>query len=1000
MPNIDIGVKTSGAKKAKEEIYAIGNEVEKALASVNKLQANSGFSKLAVNADELSGKLITMRKSFKDMAVLMGAASDAGFDKLTVEVKSLILLEKQLNSEIEKQAALQAKIASEAASGSSSARALAEQIRLQKKKTEALDEQARAFGIITTKSKELAAQEKKAQTAQSDYWLKKIKEIEKAQAAQEKFIKDQKKIGQQAQSDYWMKQRKEIEKANKENASYWLDHIKRVKNARSDAQSASSSYWLQHIKNIEKANRENAEYWNAHRRRAKNATKSSGSSGSGSLLKSAGIAGGVAGGVAAGVALVTQAISALIQKMQELTRAGVESFFTINTEVERTKILLSTALGGEDAGNAMFGDLLEMAGKMPFSVDSIAKSFVKLETAGIQDATRWVEGLTDAISAFGGTDEDLHLATIAIQQMAGKGVVSMEELRRQLGERVPDVIQKFAKEMGQDYKDLVKQISSGNLYFDQNTQEAMLRALETHTGAAEKLMDSMAGSLAVVKTAWTGLMVQVGESNDVWANMQDLVRKTADNLKAFGESERGKELIDSLTSAMNRFIKVVGDPAFLAAIAEGVRAIGVFLLDMLTGVAKAAVLVIELISKIKIPDMSAAMDMHDVSDPYKETKQDKPEDPNKSFAGLIETLRSVKGKVEEVQKKAGEGVELKLKPESGQPQSIPDELDSMMGSLDDRAFELRLNLATDEDRNQMILSEVDKLKEAAAAAGDGSLEGYTKQVELLEKSKSLLDSMKTEGRQVSKDEVAAAKKRWEYQQRITRGGKSAYGSAAKAYSDAYKEYMKLKKAEESGEKVVDDEAVNKQKELYDDLYRLELEGIEKIKAAKAAAAKEQEGLTDGTNTALTDQDDIVQLLDGSYKNLKAIAIDAQTSATEAAREATIALRAQELQAAKTAAAISTISLDASSDRRSLDGRAAGGPVTSNTPYMVGEEGPEVFVPRVSGAIIPNDKLGSGSTDQTPINLHFGNNEPITVMGNKTTLSQIQKAQEEQARFAA
>lgn len=46
---------------------------------------------------------------------------------------------------------------------------------------------------------------------------------------------------------------------------------------------------------------------------------------------------------------------------------------------------------------------------------------------------------------------------------------------------------------------------------------------------------------------------------------------------------------------------------------------------------------------------------------------------------------------------------------------------------------------------------------------------------------------------------------------------------------------------------------------------------------------------------------------------------------------------------------------------SLPGRAAGGPVSSNTPYMVGEAGPELFIPNTSGNIVPNSKLGGGTT---------------------------------------
>ena len=42
-------------------------------------------------------------------------------------------------------------------------------------------------------------------------------------------------------------------------------------------------------------------------------------------------------------------------------------------------------------------------------------------------------------------------------------------------------------------------------------------------------------------------------------------------------------------------------------------------------------------------------------------------------------------------------------------------------------------------------------------------------------------------------------------------------------------------------------------------------------------------------------------------------------------------------------------------------KAAGGPVTGGKPYVVGEKGPEIFTPGVSGAITPNHALG-GSTN--------------------------------------
>ena len=43
----------------------------------------------------------------------------------------------------------------------------------------------------------------------------------------------------------------------------------------------------------------------------------------------------------------------------------------------------------------------------------------------------------------------------------------------------------------------------------------------------------------------------------------------------------------------------------------------------------------------------------------------------------------------------------------------------------------------------------------------------------------------------------------------------------------------------------------------------------------------------------------------------------------------------------------------------LGGRANGGPVMKNKPYIVGERGPELFVPGQSGGIVPNEALGLG-----------------------------------------
>jgi tape measure domain-containing protein len=64
--------------------------------------------------------------------------------------------------------------------------------------------------------------------------------------------------------------------------------------------------------------------------------------------------------------------------------------------------------------------------------------------------------MTDGVAAFGGTDDVLKRATIAIQQMSGKGVIQMEELRQQLGEAMPRAVELMARSMGVSMPQLIQ----------------------------------------------------------------------------------------------------------------------------------------------------------------------------------------------------------------------------------------------------------------------------------------------------------------------------------------------------------------------------------------------------------------------------------------------------------------------------------------------------------------------------------------------------------------
>ena len=58
----------------------------------------------------------------------------------------------------------------------------------------------------------------------------------------------------------------------------------------------------------------------------------------------------------------------------------------------------------------------------------------------------------------------------------------------------------------------------------------------------------------------------------------------------------------------------------------------------------------------------------------------------------------------------------------------------------------------------------------------------------------------------------------------------------------------------------------------------------------------------------------------------------------------------------------------------LPGLANGGRASAGRSYLIGEKGPEIFTPKSSGTVIPNNMIGGGGGDITNITVNVDANE--------------------------
>lgn len=221
-------------------------------------------------------------------------------------------------------------------------------------------------------------------------------------------------------------------------------------------------------------------------------------------------------GVMRDFTIVGALVSAAFHNMKSAAISWQNEIIKQNAEVERMTVLMrglskeTTALGRDQEAKKNVTEIFEIARKLPFEVKTLTDSYVKMRSVGIEPALHTTKVLSDAVANFGGDSSNLHRASIALQQMAGKGVISMEELRQQLGEAVPTAIKQMATAMSMTYGDLVDKISKGQVEA-KTALERMIGEMERSMGGAgERMMNTWNGLMARLKTEWTQMAVAIG----------------------------------------------------------------------------------------------------------------------------------------------------------------------------------------------------------------------------------------------------------------------------------------------------------------------------------------------------------------------------------------------------------------------------------------------------------------------------------------------------------
>ena len=252
-----------------------------------------------------------------------------------------------------------------------------------------------------------------------------------------------------------------------------------------------------------------------------------------------------------------------------------QQFVHMIGEMERLNTSLVISEKTFDNANEKLNQIILVARNAPVSLGALTKAFQQMSAAGIKDlvdknGNGLLKNLSDAIAAFGGGDENFKLASLALTQIQGKGVVMLEELKRQLGEQIPTAIRLLAEGLNVPLSELFRMIERGQVdaeTFFKIFNDGLERTVK---GAAELRSNTFLGSIQQLKTEIESFALTLAKSGALDPFTAG-IKLLTEALRRLGESITTGGINDAINSF---FLSITNNADYLSRMVVTLQSFG------------------------------------------------------------------------------------------------------------------------------------------------------------------------------------------------------------------------------------------------------------------------------------------------------------------------------------------------------------------------------------------------------------------------------------------
>lgn len=227
--------------------------------------------------------------------------------------------------------------------------------------------------------------------------------------------------------------------------------------------------------------------------------------------------------------------------------AGIGSAATSATlKWQGYSVALKAATGTQALARESMKFVEDEADRLGLALDALMPSFTQLAAAAKgtalegEGAKRVFTSLSEAAAVMQLSTDNTQGAMLALTQILSKGKVQAEELRGQLGERIPGAFQIAARAMGVTTQQLDGMLSSGQVFSEEFLPKFAEQLKKEMAGGLHEATTSAQASFNRLKNAANKLMIAIGESGlvDFLADIADELTKLTKAIAFFMTEEK------------------------------------------------------------------------------------------------------------------------------------------------------------------------------------------------------------------------------------------------------------------------------------------------------------------------------------------------------------------------------------------------------------------------------------------------------------------------------